>query len=1016
MQLQPITINFAQGVNTKSDAWQVPIGQFLSLENSIFTTQGQLRKRNGYGLITTIPNSTTVTTYDDNLITLSTNVLSMYSADTNTVLNKGYTQPLSLSVQPLVRRPTSQTTVDTAIASNNLCCSVWIDENANSYYQINDSLTNVTIVPAVSITSGTEVSATMPRVFAIGNYFIITYLATVAATHTLRYIKISINNPTIPFAPATIATTISSITAAYDGVVALGPEILYLAWNGSDGGGAIRIVSFSASAVLSTTTVLSGAVANLLSLTYDESRNNLWVSYWTSSASTISVAAYTQTLTQVLAPTVVASSTTLHNGLTSTANAGIVNVYYEVSNFYGYDSSLRSDYVSYNTCTLAGVAGTPAVLLRGVGLGSKATYVAANSASYMLVTYGSAYQPTYFLVDGAANIVGKLAYANGGGYVINQILPQINQSGMELQIGYLFKDFLASIANPVGPLGSNVGTNNTQGAANSVPIYTQLGINLASFTFGAAVPTAETGSILHLGEGFPWMFDGVKPVEHQFHLWPDAVEATTATTGGLLTAQQYFYQAIYYWTDGQGNPQYSAASVPVSVTTTGTTSANTIYIPTLRLTAKNSTNVPVLRLYRWSTANQNYYEVTSVQSPTLNNPAVDYITFIDTLADSSIIGNSLIYTTGGVVEDIAGPSFSICSMFDDRLWVVDAEDPYTMWYSKQVLNGTGVEFSDLFTYYVAPTQGAQGSTGPITSICPMDTELIVFKKDAMYYLNGAGPDNTGANSTYSQPIFISSTVGCANPNSIVLMDEGIMFQSDKGIWLLGRNLQPSYIGQFVEKLVLGNIVTSATVVPGTTQVRFTLNTGITVMYDYLYRQWGTFTNTPAISATLWQGLHTYLNPYGQIVQETIGKYLDISTQVLLGFTTNWIQLGGLSGYQRFVELQILGAYLSPHNLVLTFGYDYGPLQDYTTIAPTNGTGVWGSDSLYGQTTPWGGPLALEQWRVQQSRQRCQSFQMQFQEIKSDGAGLTLSAFTAVVGVNRNYRPIKAVASVGTNNG
>ena len=1098
IQPQSITLNFVQGLNTKTDPLQVPSGQFLSLVNSVFTTQGQLRKRNGYDIVITIPQAATVTTFSGSLIALSTNSLNLYSEDTETVINTGYIQPMSLSATPLVRRATSQTTVDVAISSNGLACSAWLDEDGNSYYQINDSIFGTTIVPAIALTTVTDVSATMPRVFALGNYFVITYLATVSGSPALRYVAVPINNPTSPIAPVTISTSISSISAAYSGVVAhLAPDILFLAWNG---GSTDLVINFmTASLTLGTGTTVASTSSQLISTTWDYVLNQLWVSFYDSSANTIDVVVYTQDLANVLAKTNVVSSITLNNGLTSTANNGTANLFYEVNNFYGYDASLRTDYISMNSCTNTGTVGTPSVVIRGMGLGSKSVYLSSTNKSYMLVVYGSAYQPSYFLIDDLGNVIGKLAYENGGGYIINQILPQINVSTNSIgqtvfQTGYLYKDFLASIANPVGPMGSNVGTNKTMGAANTVPVYSQTGINLSTFTFGAKVTTQETGSILHMGAGFPWMFDGVKPVEHQFHLWPDAVEVTSAASGGGLLAQQYYYQAIYYWIDGQGNPQYSAPSVPVTTTvaagsgltfnsvfasgvssitvssasglfvgqviTDTTTSGNiaagtyitsisgttvglsqptagasasspgdalktinqgtaTVYVPTLRATYKSASNLVRIRIFRWSTANQEFFEVTSIQSPTLNDPTVDYITFTDTKNDIAIDGNSLLYTTGGVLEDIAAPSFSISTMFDDRLWVVDAEDPYTLWYSKQVIENTGVEFSDLLTYYVAPTQGAQGSTGPVTALCPMDTELIIFKKDAAYYVNGTGPDNTGANNQYSQPIFISSTVGCDNTNSLVITDAGIMFQSDKGIWLLGRNLQPSYIGQMVEKLVLGNTVTSATVIPGTTQVRFTMNTGITIMYDYLYNQWGTFSNTPAISATLYQGLHTYLNQYGQILQETPGSYLDNTNPVLMSFLTAHIQLQGISGYQRFYEFQFIGQYISPHLTEWLFGYNYGPLQDQVEIQPINNTGAYGSDQLYGQTSPYGGPGDLMQWRIQPSIQKCQSFQISFQEVYDPtfdvpaGAGLTLSAMTLTVGLLRGYRPLKSANTAGT---
>lgn len=1017
MPEQPVGINFTQGLNTKTDPWQLPVGQFLSLENSVFSTEGQLKKRNGYGLVTTIAGASTVTTFSDNLVGIG-NSLEIFSENTNTVINSGSIQPLSLTAKPLVRRATSQQTVDSAIASNGLVCSTWNDSDGNAYYQINDSVTGGTMVPITSITSATDVNATNPRVFALGSYFIITFMSTVSSVATLRCMAISINSFLVALAPTTISTQVSSITAAYDGVT--GASNLYLAWNGSDIGGAIRITSISSSLAFSSVITIASTSANLISTTYDSTLNDIWVTFYNSSTNTIKTAAYNQNLTNLLASTTVVSSITLNNGLTSTAFNGIMNVFYEVSNFYGYDSGLRTDYLGKNSCTLAGTVGSPVILLRGVGLGSKAVHL--GTKGYMLVVYGSQYQPSYFLIDSSGNVIAKLAYSNGGGYIINQILPQlnlsINSSGQNvIQSGYLYKDFLVSIANSVGPVASDTGTNKTMGSATTLPIYTQTGINLVSFTFNTGVCVAETGGILHMGAGFPWMFDGVSPVEHQFHLWPDAVEVTTATTGGLVPASQYYYQAIYYWTDAQGNPQYSAPSIPVTITTTGTTSANTINVPTLRLTYKTSNKVRI-KIYRWSTADQNFYEITSVSSPLLNDPTVDYVTFVDIKTEAAVVGNSLIYTTGGVVEDIAGPSSSIFSLFDDRLWLVDAEDPNLLWYSKQVIEGTGVEFSDLFTIYVAPTLGAQGATGPVTALAPMDDKLVIFKKDAIYYLNGAGPDNTGANSQYSQPAIITSTVGCANPNSVVFTDNGLMFQSDKGIWLLGRNLQTQYIGAAVEGLVLGNTVTSAIVIPRTTQVRFTLSSGLTVMYDYFYGQWGTFSNTPAISSTLYQGLHTYLNKYGEIVQETPGSYLDISTPVLMSFTTSWLNLSGLQGYQRFREFYFLGKYLSPHIIKVNLAYNYiDSFSQSLTASPLNFSSS--VPSAYGdQPAPFGSYPNLDQWRLEPQVQKCQSFQITLNEIYDPsfgveaGAGLTLSGLNLLVLVKRGSRPIAAITTAG----
>jgi hypothetical protein len=398
---------------------------------------------------------------------------------------------------------------------------------------------------------------------------------------------------------------------------------------------------------------------------------------------------------------------------------------------------------------------------------------------------------------------------------------------------------------------------------------------------------------------------------------------------------------------------------------------------------------------------------------------VDFVSIVDTLADASILGNVLLYTTGDVVENIAPPACIASCLFDDRLWLIDAEDRNLLWYSKQVIEATPVEMSDLFTIYVAPSTGAQGSTGPLTALSAMDDKLIMFKADAIYYLNGTGPDNTGSNSGYSQPIYITSSVGCSNPNSIVLMPNGIMFQSDKGIWLLGRDLSTNYIGSGVEAYN-GIPVESAQTIPGTTQVRFILNDGTTLMYDYYFNQWGTFSNIDAISATLYQGLHTYLNEFGDVYQETPGIYLDGSIPVLMSFTTSWVTLAGIQGYERFYACNLLGTYFTPFKLNVQIAYDYNPSPvQAEAVAPDNYAPNWGSEAQWGSGGPWGGSEGnVFTARVFPQKQKTQSFQLIINEIYDPtfgvpaGQGLNLSGVLLLVGIKRGSRTQSAAKSFG----
>jgi hypothetical protein len=530
--------------------------------------------------------------------------------------------------------------------------------------------------------------------------------------------------------------------------------------------------------------------------------------------------------------------------------------------------------------------------------------------------------------------------------------------------------------------------------------------------------SSEIAGALHLTGGQLWEYDSVKPVEHGFQVWPEEVQVNTTTGAGNITAGNYFYQFTYEWTDAQGNLHRSSPSIPISIVTTTTSSTNTLYVPTLRLTYKIAPNPVRIVGYRWSAAQQVYYQFTSLTSPIINDTTVDYVVITDTLADSAILGNNIIYTTGGVVENIAAPASIASALYKNRLFLIDAEDQNLLWFSKQVIENTPVEMSDLFTIYVAPTTGSQGSTGPMTALSALDDKLIIFKKDAIYYVTGNGPDNTGANNDFSDPIYVTSSVGCANPDSIVLMPNGLMFQSDKGIWLLGRDLSTNYIGAPVEQYN-SSLVQSAQAIPGTNQVRFILDSGITLMYDYFFAQWGTFTNLNAISATLYQGLHTYLNKFGQIYQEADGTYVDGSVPVLMSLTTSWLNMVGLRGYERFYFMFLLGTYYTPFKLNMQLSYDYDSNNKHSVVvSPDNYSPAWGSDALWGSSTLWGGPGNVFQARVFPQTQKCQTFQITINEIYdstlgvSPGQGLSLSGMNIVIGLKKGYSTQKASRSFG----
>ena len=1039
---QPLTISFGQGLDQKVDPWQVQAGKFLELENGVFLKAGLLQKRDGFGDLPAVPSMVTVTKnpftgeiaplpqppnglalFGDSLMATGAHLQS-FNPNAGGWTDRGSMQSIDLRVRPAVRTAASQTVCDSAQTDSGIVCVAYTDATV-SYYQVIQA-SNGQILKAPTALGGT---VAQPRVFLLGAKFIITYLVTVGGTTHLRAVSL----PASSLIPYTVIPdlleTVVSLTGAYDGVVA--NNALYVVAADATGGLTGAYLGADLAVHASPTVIEATAPAAYISMAVDKgsSPETIWLTRATATdvySSTLDSTYLTTIISPVHSPASLPGNALA--GITTAADSGVLYIVWQMASLY-YSGGPRSDFVEWNyvdTTSGTPTTGTNTIVARSVGLASRLAAVAVQASVnterlYVLLSYAGGgsntdttgkLQPTYFLSDLGGNIVMRLAESNGAGYPTTGVLPTITASGQQISFVYLYKD-LVTVAAPL--------TQSDGSLANTTNIYTQNAVNYATATLNAATQEADIGGSLHLSGGLLFQFDGAKLVEHGFNLYPEDLWGSGAHSGGYIPAQITCYVATYEWTDAAGQIHRSAPSVPFYVDNRGSSGAdtNTVNVPTLRLTAKTGANAVRIVLYRWnSIGDQVYHQVSLMATPTLNNITIDYVTFTDTYSNDDAQKGAILYTTGGVLENICTPAIAGLTLAHTRLFYIDAEDRNRIGYSKQVIENTPVETSDNLSFYVPPSTGVAGSTGECTVLYPMDDKLIIFKDSALYYQVGTGPDNTGANNDFSEPAFITAAVGCSNPNSVILTPNGVMFQSDKGIWLLGRDLSTDYIGAPVEDLTKGAKVLSAVAPPETNEIRLNLDSGVVLVYDYYWKQWGTFTGIPGVSSVVYNKLHTYITADGLAYQQTPGKYLDGSSPVLLKLKTSWLKLSGLQGYQRAWMFYILGRYLTPHRLQVSIASDYedSPNQ-ITIIQPDNFNPTYGTPSPYGAESPYGGPSNLEKWRVFITRQKCESVQIAIEEMYDAtlgvpaGQGLTLSGLNLVVGIKKGYSVLKPSRSI-----
>lgn len=977
---QILPLSFAGGIDSKTDPLQVPLGKLLVAENCTFASPGRLKKRNGYTQLgSTISNGQALMTYGNEAVAADKSTLYSYDSASTTWCSKGSFVSASATTTAVNRDVNGQDSPDAARHSSGLRMYAW-ESSASALvsYCIVDETTGALVQPPTATTRHGS-----PKVLVFGNYLAI--LVRDTGDNNIYVGQILYTSPTATLTFTSVGA--GAVGACFDAQVlqtSAGPY-LYFAFPTSAISLSIKALTTPGATTTISAALVTAAQAVCVAVVGDTtgySQRPVFI-WWDSTNIKANCIDYALTPTSAFTGSLAAATVYNVSGVPTSATVAC-QVFYTVSNASTWKNSLST--VALTT----GGFGSASTVAKSVSQYAKPFVY--NSVVYAQAVHysSSGVQNTYFVIDSSGNVAAKIFYGVAAGSVF-RILPEsnvINSTKVVWAVGAT--DSLSSF---------NAG------------LYTQYGIESVTLDFADTTNIygrIEVGQTLLASGGMVAAYDGLAPVEHGFHFFPDPVTVAAVGSGGSLTAGSYQVVVCYEWVDNLGQTHRSAPSIAQTVTAVNSDSL-TVTIATLRVTAKKSprTNVSLV-VYRTISNGTTFYRDNDPTSVTANDTTADTVTYTCTITDAALAAKAQLYTTGGVVQNAAPNPTSAMFVHRNRAWTLDSTNPLQWWYSREILppsvgsSTPPVEFSQTFIFNVDPVGGA------CTAGASLDEKAILFKSTSIFYVLGRGPDATGGQNDFTDAQPIATDAGCTNPRSVVRIPDGIMFAGKKGYCLLDRSLQVINIGAPIENVsgFSAATITSAQLLTDSKQVRITLSGGNTLVYDYFVGQWSVFTMSSLSDAVIFQNKYTYLSAAGKVAQESTA-FSDLGSFISMRAQAPWIATAGIQGFQRVRELLILGAYASAHRLLVTVRFDYDQSAGSPMFVPL---------SAIQQRTAWDITATIPyQFRVPLQYQKCQSFQVEIQDISTGtiGESFSLSGLAMEVGLKKGLRKLPAAVTHGT---
>lgn len=1033
-----LPVDFGGGLDTKTDPKKTVKGKFLMTENGVYTKIDRIQKRNGYDALpsaivggSSIVAPRMLKSYGNELLAADQGSLLSYSPSQSEWVNKGSYVSAALSRTSVDQQHPTSGFVDSATLGN-YTVYAWLTTasgtgDLGAFASIVDNQTN-TIVLGPRIIQSTNPARTGIRCVVMGGNKIGIFLDNNSGNIFLYLVTLT--SGSIAIANAIQLTTDDYNQQSFDVIgTAAGATVAYT----NTAFAQISIINVNTSGTITATrTVADGPdLKGMLQLALDSGTGDVWLYYLDyvtaagppvhNTSATVKYAVFSSALAVVLTSTSIlalASPYYITNMTALPVNATSQTVFF--GQLISDGVSAYVDVTYSTTVTVTGTVPVPSSFVQGVTPFSRPTQVTSPSGTntYMVAVYRGIFpstdgggfriftptiqiQPTYFLIDcSTAKVVGRFASGDAG--------TQVSQGLFRTDGQIWFVPNLTLKSTSVLRYACGVSIQQLPASSSFAAVTDSSGFINSTYSYDFDFNNANAFSAVLAGNCFVMngaalsLYDGNSSTEWGFHLQPEILEAPITSTTGRIGVGTYSYIAIFQWVDEQGGQHQSATSVPVSVTTTsGTGSIVTAYITNAFLTQKTTV---IAALFRTKTGGSIYYQVSDpifINRAEPNSHNTVYVTIQDNLSDADIAGNFVAYTYPGsqVLTNSTPPPSNILAAHNNRLFFVNAEEPNTYWYTKTFQPLVGLSPSGFLNQQIDPKEG------PIQALAEMDANLVGFKSQGIFLQAGDGAGDTGAGGNLSTPSFIPSAVGCTNPKSVRLTPKGLMFQSESGIYLLDRALGVHYADQYFNGSAVegfnGQTYTDARIIPGTSQIRILTASGYSLVYDYIFDKWASFTNHLGYSSDIWNGAYVYLRTDGGIYKEnTAGTYLDSSTAYSLRAQTSWLVLSTVQNFQRARILELLGDSIGStgHGVQMSVAYDF--VQSFSTP-------VAYSIPAAASSTPY-------QYRQFPTQQKCDSLSILIEEVTTGASGeyLDLTNLSILAGIKKGIYKLPAASSVG----